>query len=119
MEFNALAANLYRDGHDSIGWHSDDEKIFGQTPIIASLSFGNERVFELRKKPPAVTITAASFNFSCGCIFIVHNSILKKYDKEKVSKKSIYEMIKNLTDKKFTNSTVVSILNNKLASLLC
>ncbi|GFR98327.1 alpha-ketoglutarate-dependent dioxygenase alkB-like protein 3 [Elysia marginata] len=51
VEFNALAANLYRDGHDSIGWHSDDEKIFGSTPIIASLSFGDERVFELRKKP--------------------------------------------------------------------
>ncbi|CAL1531429.1 unnamed protein product [Lymnaea stagnalis] len=51
IEFNSLAANLYRDGHDSIGWHSDDEPIMGKTPTIASLSFGDERVFELRKKP--------------------------------------------------------------------
>ena len=63
IEFNALAANLYRDGHDSIGWHSDDEKIFGRTPIIASLSFGDERVFELRKKPPPVNIDICPCNF--------------------------------------------------------
>uniref|UniRef100_A0A0B6YTA3 Alpha-ketoglutarate-dependent dioxygenase alkB homolog 3 n=1 Tax=Arion vulgaris TaxID=1028688 RepID=A0A0B6YTA3_9EUPU len=52
VEFNSLAANLYRDGHDSIGWHSDDEPIMGKNPTIASLSFGEERMFELRKKPP-------------------------------------------------------------------
>ncbi|KAI8772861.1 alpha-ketoglutarate-dependent dioxygenase alkB 3 isoform X2 [Biomphalaria glabrata] len=52
IEFNSLAANLYRDGHDSIGWHTDDEPIMGKRPVIASLSFGEERVFELRKKPP-------------------------------------------------------------------
>ncbi|CAG5118041.1 unnamed protein product [Candidula unifasciata] len=52
IEFNSLAANLYRDGHDSIGWHSDDEPIMGKNPTIVSLSFGEEGVFELRKKPP-------------------------------------------------------------------
>lgn len=56
IEFNSLAANLYRDGHDSIGWHSDDEPIMGKTPVIASLSFGDERVFELRKKPLPVSV---------------------------------------------------------------
>lgn len=50
--FNSLLANLYRDGHDSIDWHSDDEPSLGTNPIIASLSFGDTRVFELRKKPP-------------------------------------------------------------------
>lgn len=64
VEFNALAANLYRDGHDSIGWHSDDENIFGQTPIIASLSFGDERVFELRKKPPPNDFGERDYTYS-------------------------------------------------------
>jgi len=53
LEFNSLAANLYRDHKDSIGWHCDDEPIFGPTPVIASLSFGEERNFELRKIPPS------------------------------------------------------------------
>ncbi|KAK7494562.1 hypothetical protein BaRGS_00014215 [Batillaria attramentaria] len=50
--FNSLLANLYRDGHDSIDWHSDDEPSLGTNPIIASLSFGGTRNFEMRKKPP-------------------------------------------------------------------
>ncbi|XP_077452900.1 alpha-ketoglutarate-dependent dioxygenase alkB homolog 3 [Stigmatopora argus] len=50
--FNSLLCNLYRDGHDSIGWHSDDEASLGHQPVIASLTLGDNRVFSLRKKPP-------------------------------------------------------------------
>ncbi|XP_020492095.1 alpha-ketoglutarate-dependent dioxygenase alkB homolog 3 [Labrus bergylta] len=50
--FNSLLCNLYRDGHDSIGWHSDDEASLGDKPTIASLSLGDIRVFSLRKQPP-------------------------------------------------------------------
>lgn len=50
--FNSVLANLYRDGHDHVPWHSDDEYSLGDKPIIASLSFGDTRNFELRKKPP-------------------------------------------------------------------
>ncbi|XP_054633689.1 alpha-ketoglutarate-dependent dioxygenase alkB homolog 3 isoform X3 [Dunckerocampus dactyliophorus] len=50
--FNSLLCNLYRDGHDSIGWHSDDEASLGAKPTIASLSLGDTRVFSLRKQPP-------------------------------------------------------------------
>ncbi|XP_070828144.1 alpha-ketoglutarate-dependent dioxygenase alkB homolog 3 isoform X2 [Chaetodon trifascialis] len=50
--FNSLLCNLYRDGHDSIGWHSDDEASLGAEPTIASLSLGDTRVFSLRKQPP-------------------------------------------------------------------
>lgn len=50
--FNSLLCNLYRNGHDSIGWHSDDEASLGAEPTIASLSLGDTRVFSLRKKPP-------------------------------------------------------------------
>ncbi len=52
--FNSLLCNLYRDGHDSIGWHSDDEASLGAKPTIASLSLGDTRVFSLRKQPPPV-----------------------------------------------------------------
>ncbi|XP_016352025.1 alpha-ketoglutarate-dependent dioxygenase alkB homolog 3-like isoform X2 [Sinocyclocheilus anshuiensis] len=50
-KFNSLLCNLYRDGKDSIGWHSDNEPSLGPQPIIASLSLGDTRVFSLRKQP--------------------------------------------------------------------
>ena len=42
--------NLYRNGKDSNGWHSDDEKALGNNPIIASISLGEERFFHFRHK---------------------------------------------------------------------
>jgi alkylated DNA repair dioxygenase AlkB len=48
--FNSVLANAYRDGSDSMGWHSDDEKELGHQPTIASLSFGDERRFLVREK---------------------------------------------------------------------
>ncbi|OWK18036.1 ALKBH3 [Cervus elaphus hippelaphus] len=50
--FNSLLCNLYRSEKDSVDWHSDDEPSLGRCPIIASLSFGATRVFEMRRKPP-------------------------------------------------------------------
>ena len=50
IEFTTCLLNLYRDGKDSNGWHSDDEKELGINPIIASISLGEERYFHLRHK---------------------------------------------------------------------
>ncbi|NMG60582.1 alpha-ketoglutarate-dependent dioxygenase AlkB [Geitlerinema sp. P-1104] len=50
FSFNSVLLNLYRDGRDSIAWHSDDEPELGKQPVIASLSFGGERKFQLRHK---------------------------------------------------------------------
>ncbi|XP_060117249.1 alpha-ketoglutarate-dependent dioxygenase alkB homolog 3 [Heteronotia binoei] len=48
--FNSLLCNLYRNEKDSVDWHSDDEPALGRSPVIASLSFGATRLFEMRKK---------------------------------------------------------------------
>jgi alkylated DNA repair dioxygenase AlkB len=48
--FNSALLNLYRDGKDSVGWHSDDEKELGRNPVIASISFGGTRDFKLKHK---------------------------------------------------------------------
>lgn len=48
--FNSALANHYRDGADSVAWHSDDESELGTSPVIASLSLGTSRVFELRHR---------------------------------------------------------------------
>lgn len=47
-QFTTVLLNQYRDGKDSNGWHADNEKELGTNPIIASLSFGSERVFQLK-----------------------------------------------------------------------
>jgi alkylated DNA repair dioxygenase AlkB len=49
-QFNSVLANAYRDGRDSMGWHSDDEKELGPRPVIASLSLGVARRFLLRER---------------------------------------------------------------------
>lgn len=46
--FNSALLNQYRDGQDSMGWHRDNEPELGAKPTIASLSFGEARVFQLR-----------------------------------------------------------------------
>jgi len=50
VAFTTVLLNLYRDGNDSNGWHSDDEKELGKNPVIASVSFGTPRVFQLKHK---------------------------------------------------------------------
>ncbi|MGI8456914.1 MAG: alpha-ketoglutarate-dependent dioxygenase AlkB family protein [Propionibacteriaceae bacterium] len=45
---NSCLANLYRDGNDSMGYHSDDEPELGDRPTIASISLGSRRTFHLR-----------------------------------------------------------------------
>lgn len=47
-EFTTVLLNYYRDGKDSNGWHADDEKELGINPIIASMSFGVTRNFQLK-----------------------------------------------------------------------
>ena len=48
--FNSVLLNDYKDGNIGMGWHSDDEKELGRNPVIASVSFGAERDFFLKRK---------------------------------------------------------------------
>ena len=53
VDFNSVLANLYRDGADGMGWHSDDETELGPEPVIASVSLGGVRRFVLRHRRDA------------------------------------------------------------------
>lgn len=50
IQFNSVLLNYYRDGNDSVAWHSDRESILGKNPVIASVSFGQVRSFDIRSK---------------------------------------------------------------------
>lgn len=50
IKLNSVLANLYRNCDDSMGWHSDNEKMLGECPQIASVSLGESRRFLIRDK---------------------------------------------------------------------
>lgn len=68
--FNSVLANLYRDGRDSMGWHSDDEPELGAQPVIASLSLGAIRRFRL--KPRRGEVAGSTHAIELG-----HGSLLR------------------------------------------
>lgn len=67
LTFNSVLLNYYRDGQDSVGWHSDDEPELGPNPVIASLSLGASRDFHLKHK---------SKPLPHRCITLEHGSLL-------------------------------------------
>lgn len=59
-QFNSCLANLYENGTQGVGWHSDDEPSLvskqGHETIIASLSFGATRKFRFKHKVKPETV---------------------------------------------------------------
>ncbi len=50
IQFNAVLLNLYRNGKDGVGWHSDKTISSNKNMNIASVTFGETRMFRLRHK---------------------------------------------------------------------
>lgn len=48
-EFNSSLINLYRDGNDVIRAHRDSQELWGEFPIISSLSLGESRVLRFQE----------------------------------------------------------------------
>lgn len=48
--YNSVLINLYRNGNDSMGWHSDNERIYHPKASIASISLGGSRWMYFKKK---------------------------------------------------------------------
>lgn len=49
-KFDSVLLNYYRDGNDSVSWHTDNDGVPGKNWIVASVSFGQTRVFDFRHK---------------------------------------------------------------------
>ena len=50
ISFDSVLLNYYRDGNDSVSWHSDTLPSSGRHHAIASVTFGETRVFKVRRK---------------------------------------------------------------------
>lgn len=48
--FDRVLLNYYRDGNDSVAWHSDSLPADGKHHHIASVTFGETRIFKVRHK---------------------------------------------------------------------
>ncbi|WP_193211419.1 alpha-ketoglutarate-dependent dioxygenase AlkB family protein [Luteolibacter marinus] len=62
--FNSCLLNLYHDGNEGMGWHSDDEKSLVADSGIASLSFGAERRFDFKHKQTGEKVSVTLENGS-------------------------------------------------------
>ncbi len=51
--YNSCLLNLYHDGSEGMGWHSDGEKDLKKNGSIASMSFGAVRKFTLKHRETA------------------------------------------------------------------
>jgi len=50
ISFDRVLLNLYRNGKDSVSWHSDQIPADGKHHHIASVTFGDTRIFKVRHK---------------------------------------------------------------------
>ncbi|KAF1027234.1 MAG: hypothetical protein GAK40_01110 [Burkholderia plantarii] len=69
--FNSVLLNRYRSGADALGWHSDDEPELGAAPVIASVSLGVARRFELKH---VATGTLRTYRLTHGSLLVMRGA---------------------------------------------
>ena len=80
--FNSVLMNLYRNGNDSMGLHSDDEKELGEFPVIASLSLGAPRKIFFKHKFKKINF---NINQNHGAVLVMSGET-QKYWKHEIKK---------------------------------
>lgn len=89
-----VLANLYRDGSDKIGWHADDEELFGEDAVIASLSFGAARDFKLRRKDRSEQL---DLTLTHGSLLVMPRGMQRTWEHSLPARKRVTEPRINLT----------------------
>ncbi len=94
--FNSVLLNLYRNGNDSMGWHSDDEWELGLNPVIASISLGDSRMMKFRHRSDP-EVSKYALELSSGSLLIMAGTTQKFWQHEiPKTKKSVGDRL-NLT----------------------
>ena len=75
--FNSVLLNLYRDGRDAMGWHSDDEPELGPAPVIASVSLGGVRRFLLRERRAGAR--SSGIALAHGSLLVMAGDLQQRY----------------------------------------
>lgn len=95
VQFNSVLLNKYRNGMDKVGWHSDDEKELGEMPLIASVSLGTTRRFDLRNKNDKTK--QLKINLETGSLIIMSGNLQKNWEHQIPQQKRVNEGRINLT----------------------
>jgi alkylated DNA repair dioxygenase AlkB len=69
--FDSIGFNLYRDGHDSVAWHSDRERYELEDPTVAIVSTGQPRPFHVRPRGGGAS---RSWQLGHGDLFVMGGS---------------------------------------------
>jgi alkylated DNA repair dioxygenase AlkB len=94
IALNSVLINLYRNGNDSNGWHADNEPELGENPIIASLSLGARRRFDLKH---TTTKEKLSLELETGSLLIMGGSLQHHWKHQIAKTKKIKDPRINLT----------------------
>ena len=95
-QFNSVLLNLYRSGNDSVSWHQDNEPELGSHPIIASVSFGATRVFQLRHRHNRV-LPRLDIPLATGSLLIMRGETQQHWQHQIPKTKRAVERRMNLT----------------------
>jgi alkylated DNA repair dioxygenase AlkB len=95
VDFNSVLLNQYRDGNDKVSWHADDEKELGPSPLIASLSLGAMRRFDLKHK--TIPGQELKINLNSGCLVIMKGELQHHWLHQIPVQKKVHEPRINLT----------------------
>ena len=103
-KYNSVLCNLYRDGRDSMGWHSDDEPELGAQPCIASLSLGAARRFRLRhRRDPGLRL---ELELAPGSLLLMSGTTQRYYRHDLPKSARVTEPRINLTFRKVNGAII-------------
>ena len=60
---------------DKMGWHADNEPELGQQPVIISLSFGEKRRFQLKRKTAEEDLPEYQLTLFPGSLMIMYGRL--------------------------------------------
>lgn len=75
-KFNSCLLNLYQNGNEGMGWHTDNEKELEENGAIASVSFGANRKFSFKHKTTKENVSLILEN---GSVLIMKGTIQKHW----------------------------------------
>lgn len=100
VKFNSCLLNLYHDGNDGMGWHSDDERELDPQTPIASISLGAVRKFNFRHRSDKTTVSILLEN---GSLLLMNPPTQIFWKHALMKSKTIQESRINLTFRKINN----------------
>ena len=92
--YNACLLNLYHNGEESMGWHSDNEKEIIANSSIASLSLGAKRKFSFKHKISKETV---SIELENGSLLEMKGSVQAHWWHALIKSKKVTDARINLT----------------------